>query len=214
MRPNDPAALPAVECPADALCQAALEELPLSGLTFQQADLSGAALPSLSVRGCAFVGCRFAAADLAKLDARDCLFLSCDFSGAQAMDAYFGGCCLEECKAVGLDARHTLWRDTLLVRSRFAYANFDSAAMEGVRIKDSALCHAFFTQARFRRLRLEGADFAGVNFAGTALSGVDFTDCRLEGLAISQGAPELAGAVVSPQQAVGLCALFGLVVKG
>ena len=43
MRPNDPAALPAVERPADALRQVALEELPLSGLTFQQADLSGAA---------------------------------------------------------------------------------------------------------------------------------------------------------------------------
>ena len=130
------------------------------------------------------------------------------------MDAYFGGCCLEECKAVGLDARHTLWRGTVLVRSRFSYANFDSAAMEGVRIKDSALDHAFFTQARFRRIRLEGADFTGVNFAGTALSGVDLTACRLEGLTVSQGAPELAGAAVSAQQAVGLCTLFGLVVKG
>lgn len=72
----DPHALPAAQRPADMLRQAALEELPISGARFQQADLSGAALPSLSVRGCAFVGCRFAAADLAKLDARDCLFLS------------------------------------------------------------------------------------------------------------------------------------------
>lgn len=64
----DPHALPPLARPADALKAAAIEELPISGARFQQADLSGAALPSLSVRGCAFVGCRFAAADLAKLD--------------------------------------------------------------------------------------------------------------------------------------------------
>ena len=130
------------------------------------------------------------------------------------MDAYFGGCCFEECKAVGLDARHTLWRDTRLAHSQLAYANFDNAALERTQIERCSLAHAFFTHARFRRTRTEGVDFTGVNFTGTALSGMDFTACRLEGLTVSQGAPELAGAVVSPQQAVGLCTLFGLVVKG
>ena len=54
----DPHALPDAQRPADALKAAAIEELPISGARFQQADLSGAALPSLSVRGCAFVAGR------------------------------------------------------------------------------------------------------------------------------------------------------------
>ena len=43
----DPHALPAAERPADALKAAAIEELPISGARFQQADLL---LLSISVR--------------------------------------------------------------------------------------------------------------------------------------------------------------------
>lgn len=38
----DPHALPDAQRPADALKAAAIEELPISGARFQQADLSGA----------------------------------------------------------------------------------------------------------------------------------------------------------------------------
>ena len=53
-----------------------------------------------------------------------------------------------------------------------------------------------------------------MQYSWDALQPLRRTLPRLDGLTVSQGAPELAGAVVSPQQAVGLCTLFGLVVKG
>ena len=47
----DPHALPPLARPADALKAAAIEELPLSGVRCERADLSGADLSGLSVRG-------------------------------------------------------------------------------------------------------------------------------------------------------------------
>ena len=73
---------------------------------------------------------------------------------------------------------------------------------------------------QLRRAVLAEADVAGlsphrtgfqeVGFFRTPLKGVDFSDCALEGITVSESLGELRGMKINPAQAVDLIPLLGI----
>ncbi len=52
--------------------------------------------------------------------------------------------------------------------------------------------------------------FQEVDFFRTPLKGVDFSDCALEGITVSESLGELRGMKINPAQAVDLIPLLGI----
>lgn len=208
--PNDLSPLPA---DPSVFIHAAREERCLSNILVENADLSGCDLSSLSVKQAKFIRCRFAGCDLTNLDGRDVVFSACDFSNARADRAYFSRCLFENSKAVGLHAQQTLWRQTAFLHGLFSYGNFEHAEWDGIRILNSDFSHAFFTFCTFKQVEWNDALLVGVCFSGSPLSGQDFSRSRLSAVTVSQYAPELSGAAVSPAQALEFSRLLGLIIK-
>lgn len=212
--PRLPEALLPIKDAHQAVQQARREEWPLSGVRLENADFANQDLSRLALSQATVTGCRFTGCDLTKLDCTDVVFAGCDLSNAVATDAFFGRCVFESCKAVGLRAQNALWRQTAVRDSVFEYVNFDGAALECVRWARTGLGHAFLTNCKLKQAVFAETDLIGVNFTHTALKGVDLTHSQLAAVTVSGDMVELAGAVVSPQQAVELARLLGLVVKG
>lgn len=212
--PRLPEALLHIENAHEAMRQAREEEWPLSGVRLENADLAGRDLSRLTLRQARVTGCRFTGCDLTRLDCTDVVFTGCDLSNAVVTDAFFGRCVFDSCKAVGLRTQNALWRQTAVRDSVFEYANFDGAALECVRWERSGLAHAFLTNCKLKQLVFSGAELIGVNFTHTSLQGIDLSQSQLAAVTVSGQMTELAGAVVSPGQAVELARLLGVEIKG
>ena len=122
----------------------------------------------------------------------------CDLSGLDARGAQFArsslravsftGCRLAGSGFAALRARQTLWKGCDLSR----------CALTAGQLKDVAFSDCDLTAAQFFR---------------TPLNGIDLTSCRLDGLVLSDGAPELRGAIVDRWQAAELARFLGLVLR-
>ena len=55
--------------------------------------------------------------------------------------------------------------------------------------------------------------FIGVNFFKTYLKGIDFSQCRLEGIKISNDFREFSGMITNIHQAANIAKLLGIVIK-
>ena len=64
-----------------------------------------------------------------------------------------------------------------------------------------------------QQIELSRCSFVQAEFFKTPLKGIDFTDCTLDGIRLSEGKSELKGAIVSSYQAAELARLLGVIIK-
>lgn len=93
------------------------------------------------------------------------------------------------------------------------YANFTSSKLESSAFENSDLTDVFLAQCKLKNLSLDRSRFVRTDFFQTPLKGLDFSGATLEGICVSEGAGELAGAMVSPLQAVELARLLGVILQ-
>ena len=123
-----------------------------------------------------------------------------------------------------------LWR-VEFAGSRLLGIQLLEAQLDNIRFKDCNLEGAVFASAKFKAARFEdcvlrecsfeGADLSGVVFARCDLTDADLRESQLAGAdlrgsilnGLSVGAKELAGAIISPAQAVQVASLLGVPVK-
>jgi uncharacterized protein YjbI with pentapeptide repeats len=91
------------------------------------------------------------------------------------------------------------------------YAGLGKGKLEQARFEDTDLTEASFSGCQFKSVEFENCILTAAEFLGTPLKGLDLRMSRIDGIKLSGG--ELRGAVVSPEQAVELSKLLGLVVK-
>jgi uncharacterized protein YjbI with pentapeptide repeats len=115
------------------------------------------------------------------------------------------------------------------VGSTFDRCTFARTRVEGGNWSQAGLAGADLRRAAFRGVRLEGADLSGArcegaelrdaDLRGADLAGARFAGCDLRGstldalAAVLPAAPALAGAVVTPAQALVLVAALGVEVR-
>ena len=77
-------------------------------------------------------------------------------------------------------------------------------------IGDGHLRRAVLAEADVAGLSPHRTGFQEVDFFRTPLKGVDFSDCALEGITVSESLGELRGMKINPAQAVDLIPLLGI----
>ena len=120
---------------------------------------------------------------------------------------------IQGCKGVGTSFSSSKLVNTLLQDCILELANLDGASLEKLAFRGCSLNDVWFTECKLKQLALEDCTLTHPNFFRTPLAGVDFTRCRLSGLVCTENGAELKGAIVTPEQAVELARLLGLVVR-
>ena len=191
--------------------RAAAEGDEASGFLFEGGELCDFSEKRLEFSGCSFVRCRFEEISVRWLSFSDCVFAGCDFSNASLKGAAFRRVEMRDCRAVGSEIADSWIAHALFSGCRMGYAGFGKGKLESVRFEDSDLKEASFSGCAFKAVEFDRCVLTAVEFLATPLKGVDLRTSRIDGIKLSGG--ELRGAVVTPEQAVELSKLLGVVVK-
>lgn len=191
--------------------RAAAEGDEAKGFLFEGGTLSDFSDKRLEFAGCSFVRCRFEEISVRWLSFTDCAFEGCDFSNVSLKGAAFRRVEMRDCRAVGTEIADSWIAHALISGCRMGYAGFGKGKLELVRFEDCDFKEASFSGCAFKSVEFDRCALTAAEFLGAPLKGIDLRTSRIDGIKLSGG--ELRGAVVSPEQAVELSKLLGLVVR-
>lgn len=136
---------------------------------------------------------------------RGCDFSNCRFGGTVWTDTV-----VRDCKGDGGRFTASRWRGCTLGESAFRCANFTQSRWKKCHMENCQLRRAVLAEADVAGLSPHRTGFQEVDFFRTPLKGVDFSDCALEGITVSESLGELRGMKINPAQAVDLIPLLGI----
>lgn len=210
MKPSLPEALVAEDL-LETSRRAAADGDEAAGFLFEGGALQNFQERRLEFSGCSFVRCRFEEISVRWLSFTDCVFDGCDFSNAGLRNAALRRVEIRSSRAVGTDISDAWLAHALFTGCRMDYAGYGKSKLESVRFEDCDLKETSFSGCLLKSAEFDRCDLSAAELLGTPLKGVDFRTCRIDGIRLAGG--ELYGAVVSPEQAVELSKLLGIVVK-
>jgi uncharacterized protein YjbI with pentapeptide repeats len=181
-----------------------LSGLQLSGIAFgnaqngrfSQVQLKNARLGAVSWRRAHF---------------EDAIFDGSDFAGADNSEIFLSRVQFLDCRALGLQAAESNWRDVTMQGGNWSLAQFRYAKFERVRFENLNLREADFQNADLRGAIFQDCDLRGAQFSFARLQNADFRTSQTEDMSIDAGA--LRGLIVSPLQAAQFASVLGLQVR-
>lgn len=199
----------------DAAALAHLQEqegFDLSGIHLRGLSLTADVLHGMGLDGALLERCTLAG-PWEKASFFNTVFQDCELSAGNFSGGWFTQCAFERCKGVGANFAESRLRHVLLKDCHFRYANFTSSQLDACTAEDTDLSEAFFAECKLADCLLHRAKLTRAEFFHTPLHGLDFRDSNIEGLCVSAEGRELAGAVVSYDQAASLARLLGLEIR-
>lgn len=211
-----PPDLPGALAQADALTtemRQALRDLDdIEGVRFVGVSFDDVITWRASFRGCVFERCVFdPAAEVNAFDFLDCAFLGTDFAGMQLAKAAFQRVRFASCRAVGAYFTEAAFRNATFDDCQLAYANFGLSRLSDVSFSACDANHASFGYATFSNVQFSRIKLSGAEFFGAKLKGIDLRTCQIDGIVLADRT-ELAGATITPLQALDLIHLLGVTV--
>ena len=73
--------------------------------------------------------------------------------------------------------------------------------------------HGNITACKMKDIQVLRTDFTLASFFKTPLKGIDFTECTIDRITVSEELSELKGAIINPYQAVELAKFLGVIIK-
>lgn len=186
------------------------ESLYLEDFSFEGQSLCGDFLGGLELIRISFDGCRFENCDFKRTSFTNCKFNNCVFTGCSFSDAYFKGCEIHGCKGDECSFTNACFKQSRIEQGSFCYANFSHSAWYCCTVQGAVLRFSFFTESKLKSPRLIDVTLSGADFFKTPLKGVDLSSCRIDGITVSASHSELAGAMISADQAVDLIHILGV----
>ncbi len=179
-----------------------------AGIFLSRIDGSYVSFQQTVFQNCKFLGCSFDRGSFT-----DVKFINCDFSNSSMNDIYFKSCAFENCKARGTDFYGSNFRHVSIEN-----CNFRDAGMDAVRMSYVKAYHTDFTEASMSKCNITNVDwkddcFKNVSFFKTWLRNIDFTECDISGIVISDAKDELREVIVNLEQAIVLAKRLGIVIK-
>lgn len=113
-------------------------------------------------------------------------------------------------KGNGSDFAESRLKSTQLTDCAFNYTNFTKAHWERCTVKNCSFKESFLTEMHFNNFKITGTDLSGVDFFRTSLKNLDFSQCTLTGIHVSDSFSELRGLKIAPMQAADLIGLLGI----
>ena len=119
---------------------------------------------------------------------------------------------MENCKGQGADFREASIHDVLMKTVNLDYANGSRSVWEHVEITGSSFVSASLSEVKLKKIKMKDNRFESTDFFQTILKGMDFSECEVGGLLLSDTWKEVEGAKFSAWQAVELAKRLGIVV--
>jgi len=177
------------------------------------ANLSEEDFSRLSFEHVVFENCHLTDCNFCKASFTDVVFRSCDLSNSDFTDGYFNRCEFNNTKGVGVKLVDGSLTNMAIVDCNFRYAEFGGASIDRLLVDKSDLSESLFNECSFKQVEFKESSFNRTSFFKTMLKGIDFTQCEINGITVSDSFWELKGAMVNEFQAVELSKLLGIVVK-
>ncbi len=156
--------------------------------------------------GAVFTECTFRRARFNVSRHSNAAFVNCTFSGCNFFDASF-----TECKLVG-----SMFDRCTLDMTRVDGGNWSFVGLPGADLRTATFSSVRMREADLTGARCEGSSFRDVDLSGAWLHRAKFAGCDLRGSDVSALDPlnvEIAGAIVTAEQAIVIAAAFGLDIR-
>ncbi|PQV64599.1 Pentapeptide repeat-containing protein [Abditibacterium utsteinense] len=158
-----------------------------------------------------FEGARLSAVAMRRAHFEDTIFRVCDLAGLDARQVFASRIEIEACRATGILAPESDWRDAVFRDSNLSLAQFRFAKFERARFEDCDLREADFQNADLSGVVFQNCDLSGAQFSFARLQGADFRTSETQKIVVDASA--LRGLIVSPLQAAQFAAILGLQVR-
>lgn len=159
-----------------------------------------------------FHGARFVAA-LPATEMEDVLFDACDLSNVDLSDAILERVCFTNCRMTGIRLSGASLRDTAFNGCVLKYADFRFSRLRKTVFQQCDCSHGDFHEAELPHsgLHFIQTDLCQAQMSGVPLADLDLTTCDINGLGARP--EDLRGAVLSPEQAVTVAKIVGVIIK-
>jgi hypothetical protein len=189
------------------------QELAAEKLLFTSEILTEEALNGIDYNCVEFDNCKLLGCNFDKAGFTNVRFKHCDISNCTFENGYFNQVEFISCKGVGSKFHHSILKHVSVTESNFSYSNFEHSKFQKVLLTASNFSNACLAEVTVKELELKEIEFNQCDFFKTALKGIDFRDCRIEGIIVSDTHKELEGVIVDTYQAAGLARYLGVEVK-
>lgn len=187
-------------------------ELPLEHKLFKGEEIEGVYVGRVEFRFVRFENCRILSCDFMKAYFEQVEFYNCDCSNSDFSESYWRESGIVGTKGQGAKFTDAVFRNTKIRESKLDYANFGQAFMENLVVEDCSFVSAFLSELKLKRTVFVRNKFESTDFYKTSLKGMDLSTCELEGPLLSDDFREIKGAKLSPEQAVNVAKMLGIVV--
>lgn len=186
------------------------ESLYIEDISCSEEALNSLFLGKLEFIRVSLIGCRFESCDFSKASFAGCVFDKCVFTGCTFSDVFFKNCKFTACKGDECSFSDAAFKECIMEDCSFCYANFSKSVWSACTLRSSLFRFTFFTESKLKNSKLIDVTLSGADFFRTPLKGIDLSSCRIDGITVSASHSELAGAKISPEQAVDLVRILGV----
>lgn len=204
------------QCVSDLLAvlqEAVAEDDDIKEVEIKNIRLNDIDFCKVGFRSVIFENCKITECDFSRCAFIDVIFKNCDFSNSRFDEGYFRYCEFQSVKWMGCRFPESRLMHVTMTQCNLQYANFDHGAFTYIFAKDCDFSHGILSECTVKEFAVKDSRFMETNFFRTRLRGMDFTECELAGIIVSDSHEELAGAVVSTWQALELARLLGVIIK-
>lgn len=128
-------------------------------------------------------------------------------------EAFFEKVNMKSNKLIGSAFSDSILKYTSFCNCLCSYSVFNKSVLDSVSMRDSEFIDAELTNCKFKDINMSNCRFSGTSFFRTPLIGMDFTDCVLEAIRVSDDFSELKGVKVNELQALELSALLKIIIE-
>jgi uncharacterized protein YjbI with pentapeptide repeats len=185
-----------------------IEEMHIKSSYLVGEDMTGLRCCNVLFENVRFMECKFQ-----KCSFIDVIFKNCDLSNCDMSQGYFNRCEFITDKAIGIKLNEAIMKDVGIIESNLEYANLTGVTMNVVELVNSNFTSASIAECKLKNLICSQTEFINTNFFKTPLKGIDFTNCTITGMIVSNEGTELKGAIVDLYQAAELAKLFGIIIR-
>lgn len=157
---------------------------------------------------CRFINCNFSHASFLHT-----VFTACDFSNCHFDDSYWRESQIMHCKANGAVFEHATLRMLTLADTPCRYINISRSLLDRCKFSNCDFRESAFSEVKIQKTHFEQIDFSRSDFFKTPLKGVDLSDCKIEGILVSDQFSELRGLEISQEQAPYIASFLGVKIK-
>lgn len=186
------------------------DELPIENRSFADEVLIGVDAGKVEFMAVQFERCRFIECNFTGAGFYQSVLGKCDFSNCTFTGGYWKNSNVIECKGNGSRFDNAVLKTVVFLDCQMNLVNFAGSLWEGSTIEASSFQEAFFSEVKLKKTTFVKSDFTKADFFRTPLKGMDFSDCVIENIMVSDTLKEVAGMKINMFQAVEITKLVGV----